>query len=45
MIIKQEGKTGPVWRLVLVGGGLYKERVKEAEFSRTIIYSCMKVEK
>jgi hypothetical protein len=23
----QEGKTGPVWGLVLVGGGRYKERV------------------
>jgi hypothetical protein len=24
---EQEGKTGPVWGLVVVGGGGYKERV------------------
>jgi hypothetical protein len=41
---EQEGKTGPVWRLVPVGGGGYKERTKEAECSGNILYSCMKME-
>jgi hypothetical protein len=28
-----------------VGGGGYKERVKEGKYDRNIIYSCMKIEK
>jgi hypothetical protein len=41
----QEGKTGPVWGLLPVGEGRYKERMKEAECSENIRYSCMKMEK
>jgi hypothetical protein len=41
----QEGKTGPVWRLVLVSVGGHKERVKEGEYGVNIMYSCMKKEK
>jgi hypothetical protein len=29
---EQEGKTDLVWRSVPVGGGGYKERVKEGEY-------------
>jgi hypothetical protein len=36
---EQEAKTGPVQGLVGVGGGGYKERVWEGEFS------CVKMEK
>jgi hypothetical protein len=36
---EQEGKIGPVWKGVGVGGGGYKERVSEGE------YSCLKMEK
>jgi hypothetical protein len=42
---EQEGKTAPVWGLAPVGRGGYKERVKEAEYSGNITYSCMKMEK
>jgi hypothetical protein len=42
---EQEGKTGPIWELVPVCGGRYKESVKEAECSGNIIYSCMTMEK
>jgi hypothetical protein len=38
---EQEGKTGPVWGLVPVGRGEYKERMNR----RSIMYLCMKVEK
>jgi hypothetical protein len=41
----QDNKTGPVWRLVPVGGGQYKERMEEIEHGRNILYSCMKMEK
>jgi hypothetical protein len=37
----QEGKTGPVRGLVLIGGGRYKEMVQEGEYSEYIMYSCM----
>jgi hypothetical protein len=40
-----EDKTGPVWGLVPVGEGRYKERVEEGECSRNIMYSYMKMEK
>jgi hypothetical protein len=33
----QEGKTDLVWGLVPVGGGGYKERVKQGEYGRNII--------
>jgi hypothetical protein len=41
---EQEGKTGPVWGLVRVGRGGYKERVMEGEYGRNIMCSCMKME-
>jgi hypothetical protein len=41
----QQGKTGPVWGLVPVGGGGYKERVTEDEYDGNTMYSCMKMEK
>jgi hypothetical protein len=37
----QEGKTGPVWKWVPVGG--HKERVKEGKY-RSILYSHMGME-
>jgi hypothetical protein len=37
----QEGKRGPVWGLIAVGGGRYKERVKEGEYSgNTVVILC-----
>jgi hypothetical protein len=41
----QEGKTHPVWGLLPVGQGGYKERVKKGEYGGNIFYSCMKMEK
>jgi hypothetical protein len=37
----QEGKTGPVWELVPVGGGRYKE----GEYGGNIMYTCVKMAK
>jgi hypothetical protein len=37
----QEGKIGPVWGLLLMGGGRYKERAWESEYGRNIMYTCM----
>jgi hypothetical protein len=38
--------TGHVWWIpVCVGGGRYKERVKENECNGNIMDSCMKMEK
>jgi hypothetical protein len=34
---EQEGKTGPVWGLVPVGGGKHKERVYKGEYGRNIM--------
>jgi hypothetical protein len=45
---EQEGKTGPVWGLrqeTRQERWEYKEKVKKAECSRNIMYSCMKMEK
>jgi hypothetical protein len=39
----QEGKTSPVWWGG--GGARHKEMVKEGEYDRNIMYSCMKMEK
>jgi hypothetical protein len=33
----QEGTIGPVWGLAPVGGGGYKERVKEGEYCGNIM--------
>jgi hypothetical protein len=38
-------KPGPVWGLVTVGEGGYKEKVKESKCSGNTTYSCMKMEK
>jgi hypothetical protein len=41
---RQEGKTGPVWPLVPMGGRGYKERMKEGEYGGNTTYSCIKME-
>jgi hypothetical protein len=38
---EQEGKTGPVWGLVPVGGGRLMERVWEDKCGENIMYSCI----
>jgi hypothetical protein len=40
----QKDKTGPVWGLIPVEVGGYKEMVKEGAYSGNM-YSCMKIEK
>jgi hypothetical protein len=40
----QEGKTGPIWGWVSVGGGGHKEKVKEGKYCVSILYSCRKIE-
>jgi hypothetical protein len=35
---EQEGKTGPIWGLVPVGEGEYREKVKEDKCSGNIIH-------
>jgi hypothetical protein len=42
---EQEGKTGFEWELAPVEGERHKERVKEGERGRSIMYSCMEMEK
>jgi hypothetical protein len=42
---EQEIETGPIWGCYQWEGRGYEERVKEAEYSRNIMYSCMKMGK
>jgi hypothetical protein len=40
-IRKQEGRTGPVGRVVAVGGGECGERVLKGENSANTVHTCM----
>jgi hypothetical protein len=40
-----KSKIGPVWGLVPVRRGGYKEKVWEGEYGRNIMYSCMEMGK
>jgi hypothetical protein len=40
----QEGKMVTFWGLGTSGRRGHKERVKEGEYGRYILYSCMKIE-
>jgi hypothetical protein len=40
---RQEDKTGPVWGVVSVGGGGYKETLWKGKYGENIMYSCIKV--
>jgi hypothetical protein len=40
----QEGKIGPAWELLPVGGGCIK-RLRKGEYDGNILDTCMKMEK